>query len=82
MKSTAFLVNTARGGIVDTDALVRAFRLCRTEDVIQDTGVEVGGGVPEIYQGRLPENIVNREVLDQEAFQSKLQRLRGRIGGA
>ena len=109
MKKTAFLINTARGPIVDEAALVRALQ----EDWIRGAGVdvfyqeptppdnplfkmdnvivtphsmawtdhffmtmweEITRHISQILRGEIPEGLVNREVLDKPAFQSKLEK--------
>jgi phosphoglycerate dehydrogenase-like enzyme len=109
MKPTAHLINTARGPIVDHDALVEALRsgriagagldvfetepapaddpLLRMENVIvtphaiawtqesrRDNSVFACRNVLEISQGRVPQHVVNREVLERPGFRAKLSR--------
>jgi len=109
MKETAFLVNAARGPIVDQEALTVALRDRRimgaaidafekeptdpddpilsldnviltphamgmTDQCFQGIGRSAFASVLEIAAGRVPANIVNREVADHPAFQEKLKR--------
>jgi len=108
MKETAFLVNAARGPIVDQEALTVALRDRRimgaaidafekeptdpddpilsldnviltphamgmTDQCFQGIGRSAFASVLEIATGRVPANIVNREVADHPAFQEKLK---------
>jgi D-3-phosphoglycerate dehydrogenase len=113
MKSTAFLVNTARGPIIDQPALTRVLQqglirgaaldvfrdepvaadeaLLRLENVIvaphaiavteelwRDYHGSCVRAALTIKEGRLPEHIVNPDVVETPAFEEKLARLRER----
>ncbi|MCC7450135.1 MAG: dehydrogenase [Anaerolineae bacterium] len=109
MKPTAYLINVARGELIDQPALVTALRerwfagagldvyeheplpagdpLLSLDNVIltphwspatSDTGVKTStmtvNGLLRVARGELPDNIINREVLDRPGFQAKLAR--------
>jgi phosphoglycerate dehydrogenase-like enzyme len=109
MKPTAYLVNVARGEVIDEAALVTALRERRiagagldvfaveplptghpllaldnvivtphwnasTTDVWQATGRAMAEGMLRVASGRIPDNVVNREVLQRPGFQAKLSR--------
>lgn len=110
MKPTAYLINTARGGIVQQEALVRALRnnwiagagldvfereppdpadplleldnvvlaphgLAWTEELVRANTRQACESILAVASGRLPDHVVNREVLDSAAFRSKFRRL-------
>ena len=109
MKPSAYLINIARGGLVDQPALVVALaerriagagldvfdreplpaddpllRLdnvvmtphwsCSTSDVWAATGRAMTEGMLRASRGEVPENVVNREVLERPGFLAKLAR--------
>jgi phosphoglycerate dehydrogenase-like enzyme len=109
LKPTAYLINVARGEVVDQPALVEALRSRRiagagldvfeveplpaddplialdnviltphwnasTSDVWRATGRAMADGMLRAATGRVPENVVNPEVLDRPGFRSKLAR--------
>lgn len=111
MKPTAYLINMARGPVVDQAALVEALRTRRiagagldvfhteplpaddpllqldnvvatphwlsgTRDAFLYAGLTNCEGMLRAAQGELPENIVNRAVIDRPGFQKKLARFR------
>ncbi|HVX12312.1 MAG TPA: NAD(P)-dependent oxidoreductase [Pirellulales bacterium] len=111
MKPTAYLINIARGPIVDQAALTAALverriagaalDVFETEPVVADdpilqldnvivaphaiawtdelfrrTGRVACQSIIDVAQGRLPQSIVNRSVLDHPALQAKLGRFR------
>jgi phosphoglycerate dehydrogenase-like enzyme len=112
MKPTAYLINTARGGIVDEVALCAALREGRiagaaidcfvdeplsappafaeldnvvlaphciawTEELFRDIGRTVCGGMLALAEGRAPNGVVNREVLERPSFRAKWKRIVG-----
>jgi phosphoglycerate dehydrogenase-like enzyme len=111
MKPTAFLINLARGPIVDHAALVRALRekwiagagidvfpqepappddplfslenvivtphaLAWTEGSMRGNGEQACTNIMSVLRGEKPDNVVNREVLQDPRFLAKLERCR------
>lgn len=109
MKPSAYLVNVARGELLDQDALVEILRerriagagldvyeeeplpadhplvgldnailtphwLPATFDAKTLAGEAVFGGIKRVARGELPDNIINKAVLDRPKFKAKLAR--------
>jgi phosphoglycerate dehydrogenase-like enzyme len=114
LKPTAYLVNVARGPIVDQKALTDVLRnkriqgagldvfeqepvdpadpiltldnvivaphgLCWTDECFLGNGTSACQSICEVAAGRVPNNVVNREVLDRPDFQAKLRRFAARV---
>jgi phosphoglycerate dehydrogenase-like enzyme len=109
MKTSAYLINVARGAVIDQPALVQALRerriagagldvfaveplppddplfeldnviltphwLASTREVWAATGRSMAEGMLRASRGQVPDNVVNREVLERSGFQAKLRR--------
>lgn len=109
MKPTAFLINVARGPIVDQRALTDALRegriagaaldvfeqepidaddpllalddvivaphaICWTDELFRGNGRAACRSILEVAAGRIPEDVVNRDVLERPTLRRKLAR--------
>jgi phosphoglycerate dehydrogenase-like enzyme len=50
--------------------------LAWTEEIVRDNGLEACDNILAVFRGEVPENVVNREVLDRPGFRRKLERYR------
>ncbi len=55
--------------------------LCWTDQCFAGIGAADVKAVFDVMHGRVPTGIVNREIVDQPAWQAKLERYRGQFGG-
>ena len=109
MKPTAFLINVARGPIIDQAALTRVLQerriagaaldvferepieaddpllkldnvivsphaICWTDELFRGNGEAACRSILDVAAGRAPQDVVNREVIAQEAWKQKLAR--------
>ncbi len=116
MKPTAYLINTARGPVVNEKAVTTVLQehriagagldvfeeepsptdnplyqldnvlltphaLCWTDQCFAGIGAADVKAVFDVMHGRVPTGIVNREIVDQPAWQAKLERYRAQFGG-
>jgi len=107
MKPTSYLINVARGPIVDQQALTRVLQerkiqgaaldvfeqepidpddpilklenvivtphaICWTDEAFSGNGLSACGSILDIAAGRIPQHIVNREVLENPNFKAKM----------
>ena len=114
MKQSAFLINAARGPIVDETALIRALNegwirgagldvfeqepvqndnpllkmdnvilsphaLAQTDQTFSNMWDIIVGQMATILSGEIPTTLVNREVLDSDRLQTKMNKLQERI---
>ncbi len=114
MKKSAFLINAARGPIVDEAALIKALQegwirgagldvfdqepvqpdnpllkmdnvvlsphaLAQTDQTFSHMWEIIVGQMAAIIRGEIPETLVNREVLERQAFKDKMKKFQAEI---
>jgi phosphoglycerate dehydrogenase-like enzyme len=58
------------------NVIVAPHALAWTKNIMRENGLEACGHVLKVARGEVPDNVVNREVLERPAFRKKLQRYR------
>jgi len=79
MKKTAYVINTARGPVIDEHVILSPHALCFTDQCLAGLGDADVKACLDVMKGKAPESVVNQEVLKTPGFKAKLNALASRF---